>query len=241
MKKINHFLKNTGTSRALTPDEFMQKTHDVSKLAADTLAIGRKANKMKVIEKMTKTSAIPRRFINSNLYGGCHDVQKAAYSVGRDFVDTFDESLRSGAGLMLFGGIGTGKTHLACAIANALLAEFKLVMYCTVIEAVMMVKQSWSGSSELSEYEVYQQFAVPELLILDEVGVQHGSDFEVMVITSIIDARSRRCLPTIAISNYSPEKVIEIIGDRAFDRLMGFGGKVIEMRGDSLRQKVVYL
>jgi len=229
------------TSTALTSDEFLRQIEGASRKAVNSLAVDRKVNRMKVIERMTKNSAIPRRFVNSSLTAGCHEVQKGAYSHAQDFVKNFNEHLVSGAGLLLFGDVGTGKTHLACAIANSLLADFRVVMYCTVLEAVMLVKNSWHSSSDVSEYEVYQQFTVPDLLILDEVGVQHGSDFEAMVISSVIDARSRKCLPTIAISNYSPEKVLEILGERAFDRLMGFGGKVIEMRGGSLRHNVVYL
>ena len=39
----------------------------------------------------------------------------------RAYVEQFPEMLKSGAGLLLWGGVGTGKTFLAACVANALL------------------------------------------------------------------------------------------------------------------------
>lgn len=90
---------------------------------------------------------------------------------------------------MLWGDIGTGKTHLACAIANALIAQLRPVMYCTALEAVMLVNSCWKKGDGMSEYDVYERFGDPQLLIIDEIGVQQGTDFERMVLTSIADIK----------------------------------------------------
>ena len=197
----------------------------------------RMQNRQRAVQRLTERSAIPPRYAKA-----CIDVEAAgqshAYSVVRGYVEGFDDCLKSGAGLLLFGDIGTGKTHLACALANALMAKMRPVMYCTALEAVMLVKRAWRKDSDWSEFDVYEQFSLPELLIIDEVGVQHGSEFEQMVLSSMIDARSRRCLPIVAVSNWSPDRVMEILGQRAFDRLVGYGGQLIEMRGESLRCSV---
>lgn len=215
-------------------DSFQDQIAEISKRESLALSVERKQNKLKAIMSVASVAAIPRRYVSANLTGG-NDSQADAYAFASDYVGGFESRLESGAGVLLYGDIGTGKTHLACAMANELLGQMRSVMYCTVLEAVGMIKQSWGRGSDVSELDAYQQFAAPEFLILDEVGVQHGSEFEVMAIASIIDVRNRSCLPTVAISNHSPAEVMQILGERAFDRLMGYGGKVIEMRGRSLR------
>ena len=144
-----------------------------------------------------------------------------------------------GGGMLLWGDVGTGKTHLACGIANALIAQLRPVLYCTALEAVMLVKATWKNTDSITEYEVYARFGEPELLIIDEIGVQAGTEFEKMVLTSITDIRSRNCLPTIIISNLEPREIYTLLGERMFDRLVGFDASVIRMAGRSLRLRSV--
>jgi DNA replication protein DnaC len=95
-----------------------------------------------------------------------------------------------------------------------------------------------TGNDGMTEYDVYARFGDPELLIIDEIGVQMGSDFERMVLTSIADIRSRNCRPTIIVSNLNPEEILGLVGERMFDRLVGFGANIVKMRGASMRMAV---
>lgn len=238
MQPVSHLLRNMPTSRSLGREEFVSQVEAISRNAAAALDRDRQVSRMRVVEGVVRRSAIPTRYRDAKL-SACVPGQRAAYASVMDYASRFDEMKKTGAGILLYGDIGTGKTYAACALGNALIQELRPVMYCTVLEAVMLIKRSWQRGSDVSEFEAYDQFTVPDLLILDEVGVQHGSEFEAMVLSSIIDARSRACLPTLAISNHDVQAVAEIIGERAFDRLLGFGGQVIEMRGPSLRHRVV--
>ncbi len=151
----------------------------------------------------------------------------------------FDNAVESGAGLLLWGDVGTGKTHLACAIANSLLMQRYTVVYTSALELVAGLKASWKATSrEEGELAFYRNMAKPDLMIIDEIGMQHDSDFERVVLSAVVEARSRDCRPIIAISNLEPSKIIRVVGQRAFDRLIGYDSEILKFEGASLRKRV---
>jgi len=237
MRSIQDFLKNMPASAkpALSPEELMLQAAELSREAARKLAEERKAVRQERTNGLLRRAAIPARYGDAGLNPKVRE-QSVAYAEGRAFVDSFQARLKNGAGMVVWGDVGTGKTHLACGIANALISKSHSVLYCTALEAVMLVKSSWKrGTDGMTEYDIYSRFGDPELLIIDEIGVQMGSDFERMVLTSIADIRSRNCLPTIIISNLNPEEIYGLLGERMFDRLVGFGANVVRVPGKSLR------
>lgn len=219
----------------MSAEELALQAAELSRKAIEQLAVERLEIRQRKSDDLLRRSSIPARYADAAL-SKPNAKQSNAYEAANAFVSGFDSRLKTGGGMLLWGDVGTGKTHLACAVANALRKQLRPVLYCTALEAVMLVKSSWKNSANgLSEYDVYAQFGEPELLIIDEIGVQIGSDFERMVLTSIADIRSRNCLPTIIISNLEPKEIYALLGERMFDRLVGFGSDVIHMPGRSLR------
>lgn len=241
LKSIQGLLRNMPDSArpALSADELMLQAAELSKQAAERLQQERLEIRQRKGDELLSRSAIPSRYAEASLTNPAPN-QAEAYAQASAFVDDFSGRLKTGGGIVLWGDVGTGKTHMACAIANALRAKLRPVLYCTALEAVMLVKSSWKKSVDgLTEYDIYGRFGEPELLIIDEIGVQMGSDFERMVLTSIADIRSRNCLPTIIISNLKPAEIYDLLGERMFDRLVGFGANVIAMQGPSMRLRAV--
>jgi DNA replication protein DnaC len=239
---MRDLLKSTDTSAArhepLSMEEFERQTQEVSRRAHEAVDRERAEARQKAITGLLHGAAVPARYKAASLDQEAPN-QAEAYRTAREYVSAFPAALESGAGLLLWGDVGTGKTHIACAMANALLADMRPVVYCTAMEAILAVRSTFRKGSEDSELDVYERFGMPELLILDEIGVQRGTDDERMVLTSIADTRSRNCLPTIAISNLPPDQIFGLLGERMFDRLIGFGGQIVHMPGRSLRLRAV--
>jgi DNA replication protein DnaC len=57
------------------------------------------------------------------------------------------------------------------------------------------------------------------LLIIDEVGVQYGTEGEQVIMFDIINRRYRDAMPTILITNLGKEGFKKYLGERSFDRL----------------------
>lgn len=238
MESLKNLLSAMGTLSsadmpALSADELMLQAAEMSRAAARQLADERRAQKQVRVDGLLGRTSVPRRFADASLLEP--GAQLGAYRQAEDFRRGFVARLRDGAGLVIWGDVGTGKTHLACALANALLSDGYSAMYLTALEAVSMVRASWRRDSPVSELAVYRGFVEPDLLILDELGVQCDTDFERVVLTTIADARSRECRPVVAVSNLAPPALYELLGVRMFDRLVGFGAGIVCLQGQSLR------
>lgn len=137
--------------------------------------------------------------------------------------------------LIMVGGVGTGKTHLANSMVIDLLDAKKVCVRINLIDLIRRLKSTWSRDSEETETEVIEMFVGVDLLIIDEVGIQFGSDTEKMFVFDIINGRYEECLPTAIISNLDINGVKEIIGERCIDRLREDGGKVVAFDWESQR------
>lgn len=147
-----------------------------------------------------------------------------------------DDVINGGSGcLIMVGNVGAGKTMLATAIAEKVLAAGKKCSFVKFSDLIREIKDSWRKDSQYSESDVIAHYSKVKLLILDEIGVQYGSDTEKMMIFEIIDGRYENVLPTVLISNLDFDGVRKCIGERVFDRLRHDGGQVIAFTWQSKR------
>lgn len=184
-------------------------------------------------------AAIPPRFADrrlSNYLPQCEQA-KRALDVAQDYATNFPKMLKAGSGLILCGGVGTGKTHLAIGIAHEIMEQDHSPVFTSVMGAVRAVKETYSRDAEMSERDAIQSFIKPDLLILDEVGVQFGSDTEKLILFEIINGRYEAVKPTIVISNLAKDALMQFIGERSFDRLREGGGRLVAFDWPSYRRQ----
>ena len=129
--------------------------------------------------------------------------------------------------MIVFSGVpGTGKSHLAIAIAYFVDAA-PTAIYTSAIDAVRMIRNTWRRDSERTETQVLDMLAGVDLLVLDEVGVQYGTEAEQVNLFDIIDKRYRALMPTILLTNQGKGGLKTFLGDRSFDRLREGGQWVV--------------
>ncbi|MEX0297313.1 ATP-binding protein [Pseudomonas putida] len=183
-------------------------------------------------------SDIPLRFRAATLdtYRTDTEGQAVALTECRDYVHGFERNWELGRSMMLLGDVGTGKSHLGCAIAQQVIRSYGAsARYTMAIEIIRDIKMTFDKKSEQTERDVYASLLAPDLLVIDEVGVQHGSDFERQVLFEVIDSRYRQLMPTIVISNLGLAGLRKCLGDRAVDRLTDAGGPAVLFTWSSAR------
>lgn len=167
-------------------------------------------------------ACIPPRFQDRSFAAFVADepAKLHALTVCRDFVEQFDAYAAKGSGLILAGLPGTGKTHLAASSMLELLARGRWVQYLTCMGLIRMIRETWRADSTKTEREVLSLLGKRiELLVIDEVGVQYGTDGEKTILFEVLDRRYSEMRPTILITNQNKVGFQEFVGERVHDRL----------------------
>lgn len=161
--------------------------------------------------------------------------QRQALAKCRDYAEQFPAHFRAGRSLLLTGNVGCGKTHLASAIVRTVVADQCRALIIPTSDIISIARASMAPGSGYSDRDVVLHLGNLNLLVIDEVGCQKGSDYELSLLHAIIDRRYQAVLPTVLISNLGSESLNSYIGARALDRLRQNGGQAVGFTWDSMR------
>lgn len=183
----------------------------------------------RILKHLFQQAAIPERFVGRTFENYRLDAnnkaQKLAFKIAKAYADRFEDRLQHGGGLVMCGKPGTGKTHLAVAIANQIIQTRRSAIFMTVYRAIRNILSAWRKDSEKSEQQAIDNLCKPDLLILDEIGVQYGSDSEKIIMFDILNTRYENLRPTILLSNLSKEELTAVLGERVIDRMQEGGAQ----------------
>ena len=127
-----------------------------------------------------------------------HDDQKSkkASDMCRNYARRFDEFRKAGKGLILSGGVGTGKTFLASCIANELIDNGVPCLVTNFARIINTLQGMYEGKQNyldsLNEFD---------LLVIDDLGIERNTEYVNELVYNIIDARYRSGNPMIITTN----------------------------------------
>ncbi|MCW3171410.1 ATP-binding protein [Shewanella subflava] len=159
-----------------------------------------------------------------------------AVEKAKRYCEKFTEYSAVAKGFLFSGTSGTGKNHLASAMVNELVAKNHFVVLLSVMDLLAKVRESYKDSA-ISEEKLMNDFLRPDLLIIDELGLQRGSVDEVLWLTRIIDKRLYARKPTSFITNLKKSELQELLGERAYGRILESVGLGVLFNWPSYRVK----
>jgi len=207
---------------------------------------------------------IPKRYEHCELSnfttdfpGADRSIALAQISASR-FVEEFDP--REGAGLLLVGGIGTGKTHLAVGILKELIAARGCAcLFCDYRELLKQIQNSYNDSVQATELQVLRPVFEAEVLLLDELGAVKPSEWVWDTVSLILNTRYNDNRTTLITTNFADEPAAgvtrsasmslsparaaareETLGDRIGERMrsrLHEMCRIVKMDGPDFRQK----
>jgi DNA replication protein DnaC len=140
--------------------------------------------------------------------------------------------------LVLYGACGTGKSHLAAAIANYLSNQKAngkqppMVLFMTV-PSLMNLLRSGFKRGDYDELLNLTKKGV-DVLILDDLGVENATNWVEETLYEIINARYQAERALVVVSNLSPNKLEPRVYDRLSDDDLS---TVIRMVAPTYRQR----
>lgn len=178
-------------------------------------------NKLRILEQK---SDIPNRYAGKFL----RDILIDDFDIHAAADFTFDiitkfQNGETPRGLYLYGGTGSGKTLLSCALLNELMRFYQVrVRYAKISRDILgRLRASFNPNSEFygEGRRIEQELATVPALVIDDFGVHKETDWVNQVLYDLIDARYENNLLTVLTSNEPMDSWKEISGGRVYSRL----------------------
>lgn len=130
--------------------------------------------------------------------------------------------------VLLCGNPGSGKTHIALALANNFLKKDIRVVYMPYRDIVTSLKQNMIGEEYKKTLSKYQ---TAEILLIDDLYKGKITESDINIMFELINYRYLNYLPIIVSTEFTIEKLLnfdEAIGSRLYEMSKGY---IVEIEG----------
>jgi DNA replication protein DnaC len=181
------------------------KLEEITERRLDDL---RKASNLGLLSRMRFDNF---RFESQGLQPSQEQALRKAYGRAREFAESPQ------GWLILLGGYGCGKTHLAAAIANYCLGRGHPCLFVVVPDLLDHLRATYSPGSTVSYDERFEAILTAPLLILDDLGTQQATPWAQEKLYQLFNHRYNARLPTVITSNRSLEETDPRLKSRMAD------------------------
>ena len=191
----------------------------------------RREHELRIQEKR-KAGFPDKDLINCTFANDDHANEKIS-NVAQRYAANFDSMLKDGKGLLLFGGVGTGKTFTAACIANALIDKGYDCLVTNFARLINTISGMYAGKQEYID-----SLNAFDLLIIDDLAAERDTEYMNEIVYNIVDSRYRAGLPMIITTNLTADELknpADVRKQRVYSRLLEICIP-IEVTGDDRRR-----
>ena len=178
-------------------------------------------------ERLMKISSLKRDCFSSPLQHQYNferflNEKGQAYKVAYNYAKSFEQMKEDNVGLLFHGDVGSGKTYLACSIANELIEREQVKV--KIMNLSQVINQIQKSAFKVDSNEIISNLSNIPLLILDDLGIERDTSYAREQVYNIINSRYLKGRPTIFTTNLSLEIIqnpnIELEYQRIYSRIL---------------------
>ncbi|HES9282959.1 TPA: ATP-binding protein [Streptococcus pyogenes] len=195
-------------------------------------------------ERLMKISSLKRDCFSSPLQHQYNfekylNEKGQAYKVAYNYAKSFEQMKKDNVGLLFYGDVGSGKTYLACSIANELIERKQVKV--KIMNLSQVINQIQKSAFKLDSNEIISNLSNIPLLILDDLGIERDTSYAREQVYNIINSRYLKGKPTIFTTNLSLEIIqnpnIDLEYQRIYSRILEMTIPV-KVTGEDFRRKI---
>ena len=201
-------------------------------LAQEALEARERAKKRHALELFNTKSLINEELKQASL--GNYSPRNESHEIALNWAYSYCKGFgkRENKKAILAGSYGLGKSHLAVGITKILMKNGFTCIFTSVPKLFTRIKSTWDKGSDTREIELLEALEMVDLLVLDDLGAEGASDWQVTKLFEVVDSREGK--HTIFTTNHSSEGLMSQIGKRNYDRLFYKCDEVV-FQGESYR------
>ena len=162
-----------------------------------------------------------------------------AYKVAYNYAKNFEQMKEDNVGLLFYGDVGSGKTYLACSIANELIEREQVKV--KIMNLSQVINQIQKSAFKVDSNEIISNLSNIPLLILDDLGIERDTSYAREQVYNIINSRYLKGRSTIFTTNLSLEIIqnpnIDLEYERIYSRILEMTIPV-KVTGEDFRRKI---
>lgn len=148
--------------------------------------------------------------------------EKTKYEdVPQNIRENFEKIKATRKGLYLHGGVGTGKTHIAYALARQVSEILKVTTnFWNCTELLREIRLDFGRDNREKKWVEEELLNFTGLLFLDDIGAEKMTDWVEETFYLIVNKRYNNMLPIIFTSNLPIQDLSQRVGDRITSRIV---------------------
>lgn len=154
--------------------------------------------KLEEAERLSEESNLGERFRGRTFASFDAKRDREAFGICSKYANDPKLMERKRNSLLLVGDYGTGKTHLAAAISNALIGRGIPVLFGTFGTHLENLRQEIDHAQQKT---YLSKMKVTPMLVIDDLGKEKKSEWTKQVLFDVINYRYEHLLPTIITTN----------------------------------------